>query len=409
MKKLFLFSSFIICCFNLQAQKKIEDSITDSYWIKIEDKKNKSLKLPDLKYTPENFYFRLSGDGTKVDIWKDSLNVPQGIVTNYIYKNNRRKTKEDTIISRTILTLEKANTVFELIQKSKILDLPTGEKIEEWNGKHSDGITYGIAFSDKNNYSYKFYWSPSAYNTFPERIQVAHFISEITNVLELEKITQAFRDSLPKNAIYTTDSIQLITVPANAYCWLDYTGNTKMPYGIGYAYLIQKIKTTSLNLGFSVSYKTNLNDSYDFKGRFNKSKILSKNPDKYNDAISLGYRYRKLIFLDPLIIWKNYSIGYHGFIPNLFLFSIGTDFLNTQLNTKAGLSLELEKRFNFFETNVFFKTYYYNGHTINYEYGLRKYIRFKDKWIKGFFVNASYEKFLNYKDFNFSVSFPIDL
>ena len=142
-----------------------------AYWYKRNVEFRKTLDLKDFEKSQDDFNFRFWNHGQLIEISKDS-SVINGVIVNYIYhtkKANRSQT--ETFTNKILLTSKQSQNVYNIVQNSKILELPSDKNIEKWS-QGMDGITYIIEHSDKKNYWQKNYWTPSSQDSIPEAIIV---------------------------------------------------------------------------------------------------------------------------------------------------------------------------------------------------------------------------------------------
>ena len=122
-----------------------------AYWYKRNIEFRKTLDLKDFENSTNDFNFRFWNHGQVIEISKDS-SVINGAIINYIYhtkKANRSQT--ETFTNKILLTSKQSENVYNIVQGSKILELPSDKNIENWS-QGMDGITYIIEHSDKKTY-----------------------------------------------------------------------------------------------------------------------------------------------------------------------------------------------------------------------------------------------------------------
>ena len=158
---------FLLYCQTALSQtKKIEGDT--AYWFNRNKEFQRTLDLKDLQKSTNEFNFRFRNHGQVIAITKDSSSI-SGNITNYIYHTKKpNRVKTETLSNKISLSPEQAKDIYEIIQNSKILNLPSDNKIENWK-KGMDGITYVIEHSDKKTYWLKSYWTPSAQNHWRSR------------------------------------------------------------------------------------------------------------------------------------------------------------------------------------------------------------------------------------------------
>lgn len=399
----FLFLLFVMTVFG---QKTVNDSIEKKEYDKYNLRIVKKTQLPDLLKTKEDFYFRLSFEGTEIDIWKDSTNNINGILTKFIFSKEDKTNKNDTIFKK--YKLENSYEIYNLINESKILDIPSEKEIKNWSNGH-DGITYTFEFANKYNYQIKSYWTPSAQDsTITEAKSLVKFCEEINVLAKYYSTNESFERELPLGFKYENGSIWVLSKPkiSNSYVYFDYNGNYKLPLGFTFGYYVNKIKKKKFNLGIRINLQNNFSDNLHFENIIWKRKIFG-NDNNYYDSFRLIYEYSKLDYVKTFPKFENYKINYAGTIDKFFSFDLGYNQLKTE-KTFDGISLELSKRFKSINLEPYYNINIFENRITNYKVGMRKSIPIK-MGNRNFRIstNLFYEKTFDFKSLNFSLYVPI--
>ena len=173
---------------NVNSQDKVIKGDT-AFWYNRNQELNKTLELTDFSTLQADFSFRFRNHGQIVEIFKTNNQI-HGELTNYIFHSIKKRS--ETLHQKIQLDSVKALETYEIIQKSGLLTLQSDDKIEGWTGG-CDGITYIIEHSDKKEYWYKTYWTPSAQDSIPESLIVMDFVKALSNTLQLSEKYKEFK------------------------------------------------------------------------------------------------------------------------------------------------------------------------------------------------------------------------
>lgn len=399
----FLFLLFLTTVFG---QKTVNDSIKKRDSDKYDSKILKKTQLPDLLKTKEDFYFRLSFEGTKIDIWKDSTDNTNGILTKFIFSEGHKTNKKDTIFNK--YKLENSDEIYNLINESKILDIPSEKEIKNWGYGH-DGITYTFEFANKYKYQIKSYWTPSAQDsTITEARSLVKFCEEINVLAKYYSTNESFERELPRGFTYENGSSWALSKPkiSNSYVYFDYNGNYRLPLGFTFGYYVNKIKEAKFNMGIRINIQNNFSNNLHFENIIWKRNIF-ENDNNYYDSFRLIYEYSKLDYIKTFPVFENYKINYAGTIDKFFSFNLGYNQLKTQ-KTFDGINLELSKRFGSIDLEPYYSIDFFENRITNYKVGMHKSFPIK-KRNKNFRIstNLFYEKTFDFKSVNLSLYIPI--
>lgn len=398
----FLFLLFLTTVFG---QKTVNDSIE---LIKFNKYYSVQLKnqLPELLNTKEDFYFRLSYHGTKIDIWKDSTNTINGILTKFIFSEELKTKKEDTIFVK--YPIEKANEIYSLINELKILDIPLEKEIKNWS-KGNDGITYTFEFANKTNYQIKSYWTPKAQDsTIIEAKKLIDFCDKIKYLVKYDSINKQFENELLPGFKYNNGSIWAMYKPkiTNSYIYIDFKSNYRLPLGFTFGYTVNKIKKKNYNISARFTIQNDLKDNLHLENTIWKSKIFGNNKT-YFDSFAMSYQYSKLDYIKTVSKFENYTINYYGTFDNYFSFGLGFNQLKAK-NTFNGINFELSKIFESIHLQPYYIVDIFENGITNYKTGINKSFSIKTR-NKRFRITTSlyYEKTFDFKSLNVSINIPL--
>lgn len=369
------------------------------YWFKWNKIIQRSFNLKDFEKSRNEFNFRIRDYGQIIEIEKDSSGI-SGYITNYTYHTkNANRDRVDTLFNKIILSPQKANSIYDVIIKSGILELPSDNKIKNWtNGL--DGITYIIEHADKKNYWFKNYWTPTAQDSIPEAVTVLNFLKKLSDSLNLEEINRTFRNGLPKHGCYNSGGTSSICYASNTF-ELGYSGSTKLPVGFSTSYSATYIGQTKVNLGVSLQYNFNKNNFYHLNFMVSKWNLFYEEL-QFSDFIAYNYQDRKLDINWSNNKFQDHQIKYGLNLKNNFGVGAGVDYLISD-HEKLGGNLYAFKYFSQPIISMVLSSSLFKDH-----------IDYKAQIFKSFYLNRSFvfrritlglthEEFMHYKDLCFNV------
>ncbi|AYL95177.1 hypothetical protein HYN43_007660 [Mucilaginibacter celer] len=350
--------------------------------------------MKNFETSADEFNFRVRYYGQVIEVTKDGCSV-NAYLTNYIFhtkKANRDKT--DTLFSKVTLSTEKAKNIYNLIINSGILKLPTDKEIKNWQ-HGADGVTYFIEYSDKENYSLKNYWTPSAQDSIPEALMVLNFIKKISDSLNLKEMYMAFENGLPKQGCYNSGGMVTTCYSSNTFEF-GYSGATKMPYGFCTSYRASYIGKININSGAALQYNFDDNKFYHLNFLVSKWNIL-KIKSQFSDFIAYNYQNRRLNIDKTNNKFQNHQIEYGLNLKNNFSMRTGLDYLINN-DEKPGFFLYGSKFFPKINTSVVLVSSVFSNR-INYKAQILKLFNLNQNLATNrFALGLTYEDFMRYKD-----------
>jgi hypothetical protein len=196
---------------NIPTYKNYQNQIDTTLWFKWKDSLAEKLNLSNLQTSNDIFHFRFWTDIQAVDIWTTDSSTYFGTVTNYAQRYNRKLYSKgiyqiDKVFSNKInLDSSKARKIFNLLGTLNIVNIPTDDKIKGW--QHGfDGTEYIIETSNKSQYDFKTYWTPSLFaDTLIEAKQIQTLVDRLFNDFKIG----SYYDKLKlRDGNYKRDGIQ---------------------------------------------------------------------------------------------------------------------------------------------------------------------------------------------------------
>ncbi|WP_417365130.1 hypothetical protein [Flavobacterium beibuense] len=370
-----------------------------AFWNKRDVKFEKKLDLKNFEQSTDEFNFRFRNRGQVIEISKND-SVYSGNITNFIYHNKRaNRNNTDTLSNKITLSSKQAEEIYKIVKKSKIIDLPTDEKIENW--KHGfDGIVYIIEHSDKKEYWLKSYWTPRAQDSIPEAIIVLDLINNLSETLDLEDVYSSFKNTLPRKGCYDSGGTTYMCYATNSF-ELGYSGATKLPLGFYLCYSATYVGKAKVDSGIALQYNFDNNGFHHLNIQYAKWNMFYKTTN-ITDFVVYNYQNRLLNFDGSKNKFENHQIGYGLYLKNHVGLGMGFDFISRQYN-KLGAHLYAYKSFSKPNVSVTLRTSIFDNQ-INYKAELFKSFFFNYKFpIRRVSLGLAYEDFMDYKDLYFSI------
>jgi len=153
---------------NIPTYTSYQSKGDSTLWFKWKYSLAEKLELPNLQTSKDTFHFRFWTDIQALDIWTFDYATFFGMVTNYAQRYDSKLLKKgtyqvDKVFSNKIqLDSSEARNIFQLLDTLSIVNILTDDKIKGWQ-QGLDGREYIIETSNKSQYDFKTYWTPSIF------------------------------------------------------------------------------------------------------------------------------------------------------------------------------------------------------------------------------------------------------
>ena len=398
MKKLQIIIFLILFTFPSFSQTK-EIKGDTIYWYKSNIALQKTLDLKNFEKSSDEFNFRYRDHGQVIEISKND-NEFYGTITNFIYHTRKAKNNiTETLSSKIILPAKQVENIYNIVQNSKILELPSDKNIENWN-QGMDGITYIIEHSDKKSYWLKNYWTPSSQGSIPEAMIVLDLVKNLSETLNLKEVYSSFKNSLPKNGCYNSGGTVNMCYISNSL-ELGFSGASKLPLGFYSSYSAIYLGKSKINGSTSLQYNFNNEGFHHLNLQLAKWNIFYKNSN-LSDYLAYNYQNRILNIDNTKNKFENHQIKYGLNLKKNIGIGIGLDYLSRN-HEKIGGHLFVNKWFSKPNIITTLSTSIFESQ-INYKAEIFKSVNFNHKFIiNRISIGIAYENFMNYKDLYFNV------
>lgn len=399
MKKLHIITVLLLLSFQTIFSQTKEIKGDTIFWYKGNLELQNKLDLKDFEKSPDEFNFRFRNHGQVIEISKDSSRY-SGTITNFIYHTKKaNKNKTEILSNKIILAPNQVEDIYNIVQKSKILDLPSDKNIENWS-LGMDGITYIIEHSNKENYWLKNYWTPSAQDSIPEAIIVLDLVKNLSDTLHLREMYASFKNTLPKKGCYNSGGMANTCYVSNSL-ELGYSGATKLPLGFYSSYSAKYMGKAIINGSVALQYNFDNDGFHNLNFQTSKWNIFY-NKSNFSDFIAYNYQNRTLNIDDTKNKFENHQIKYGLNLKNNIGVGLGLDYLSRRYN-KIGGHIYAYKWFSKPNISTTLTTSIFDNQ-LNYKAEIFKSINFNSKFpINRISLGIAYEDFMNYKDLYFNL------
>jgi hypothetical protein len=163
-------------------------------WKKIQNEKIDDFDLPELNIESE-FVFRSWNPGSLLEIKKNKDSI-SGRIIYFVFEVWEDDYKVNTFVKEYLLPSLISKNLYEYISKSGFHNLPSDKFIEGWK-QGFDGITHIYELKDKNIYSFKTFWTPTAQKGLREAEFIIEFNKKLGEIGELENYGKDFVENIP--------------------------------------------------------------------------------------------------------------------------------------------------------------------------------------------------------------------
>lgn len=394
-KNIFYIILFLFSISLFSQEKKIDSLLTKNKY-QLEQK----LQIPIVEFSQHNKYYRLSYFTTIIDVWKDSLNNYDGFITKYIFERKNNSPKTDTIFKKYILNEFVSKKIVDEIDS--INDIPDNEHIKGWKFGF-DGITYFFKLLNEQDYLEKSYWSPDSQDsTIVEVRKIKYLLETIKSAVNADSLKVDFEKIYKSNHYYTNGSSLSFFVLPNKNASINYVGTYRLPFGLNFGCYQNKFRNRKLDIGVGLSYKLGFSGNYLFSTAIGKYNIFKlKN---YDDGLILDYEKSKLDYTNFGKSFETKTIRYYGNYYSNISLEIGFTKLKNDINYN-GFKFGIGKRFKKIDMSSYYNFSTFENKITNYEVGVRKRIRYKNKYLLD--LDLYYEKLFYFNSLNFGIYFPL--
>ncbi|MDO9511215.1 MAG: hypothetical protein Q7J34_05620 [Bacteroidales bacterium] len=195
-----LLSIFVIFTLNSFSQQKAWSEDT-TYWYNYQKYLNDKIGLEELSKSQFPFAIRISSLNTITDIWTEDGKKFFGSQTYFTSTSEDNLENIKYLFRNEIIREDTTQIIRQLIEEYNILFLPPQDSIEGWVDGF-DGTIYLIEYATTNTYSFKSYWTPTAFPLIPEAVTLSNFVLKINELLKENQKFDSFIKSLPNNISY---------------------------------------------------------------------------------------------------------------------------------------------------------------------------------------------------------------
>lgn len=398
MKKLQIIIFLILFTFHSFSQTK-EIKGDTIYWYKSNIELQKTLDLKNFEKSNDEFNFRYRDHGQVIEISKND-NEFYGTITNFIYHTRKVKNnKTETLSNKIILPAKQVEKIYNIVQNSKILELPSDKNIENWD-QGMDGVTYIVEHSDKKTYWLKNYWTPSSQGSIPEAIIVLGLVKNLSETLNLKEEYSSFKNTLPKYGCYNSGGNVNMCYLSNSL-ELGYSGAYKLPLGFYSSYSAIYLGKSKINGSTSLQFNFNNEGFHHLNLQLAKWNFFYKNSN-LSDYFAYNYQNRILNIDNTKNKFENHQIKYGLNLKKNIGIGIGLDYLSRNYE-KIGGQLFVNKWFSKSDISTTISTSIFENQ-INYKTEIIKSVNLNHRFIiNRISIGLTYENFMNYKDLYFNV------
>jgi hypothetical protein len=358
----------------------------------------KDIELQDFETSKHDFDFRFRNSmGQVIEIWRENDSIG-GILTNYIFWTKGKKEGWKTLFEKNVISPQKAESVYRMINSSGILDLPF-EKDRDPETMYfcTDVSPYIFETADKQSYNVKISWAIcSSKDTLQS---VKQFVKQLEDTLQLRTSYDDYRKSLPRLGAYNSGGLGISAYSYPMYCSLGYFGSTKLPVGYYANLYFSYIGMVKTNIGIKAEHQFDTHGNYDFSAVIHKGNLFFNKPEKTikGDVLWYNYRIRSLDFVDENTVFQNHKLIYHIDLKKIVTIGLGGDYSQGNDN-KTGSIVSAQRSLGKSGIVLTGDVSIFNNR-LDYRARVERVFSIKQKFY--FITGAQYEKFMNYGDAGF--------
>ena len=172
-----------------------------TYWYNYQNYINKEIGIDDLSKSQHPFAFRITSSNIMINIWKVDGIKFSGIQTVFTSTSPDSQGKCEHYFKTEMIGEDTVQLIMKLLDDYSILSIPPEDSIADW-GTGFHGTTYLIEYATPEIYSFKSYWTPTAFPSIPEAVRISGFVKNIEDLLmQYEKFDNLI-ESLPGDKNY---------------------------------------------------------------------------------------------------------------------------------------------------------------------------------------------------------------
>ncbi len=187
-----------------------------SLWYIWQQKDFKKANLPNLAVCTDSLHIRFATETQAIDIWTADYKLFYGTISNFTYREKTGNNEAPVKFYSNINTIspDTAALAYGIFNNLSIAGIATDDSIKGWNAGF-DGDEYIIDYSTPTRYSFKTYWTPSAYkNTLKEAALIDSLVHQYNALINMPQSFNMFINTLPIGC-YKAGSIYMICTQAH--------------------------------------------------------------------------------------------------------------------------------------------------------------------------------------------------
>ena len=157
----------------------------------------KQMGLADLTKSQDSLHFRFWTETQAIEIWTNDFKTYNGLLSNHTEKIEKDDKPRKFYSNKTAIDTATARKVYNLFADNLIFQIPDDKDIKGWD-QGFDGEELLMEYSTKTTYSFKRYWTPSAFKELKEAVVIEKSTKDLEVILDMEKSWSAFLSELPE-------------------------------------------------------------------------------------------------------------------------------------------------------------------------------------------------------------------
>ncbi len=170
----------------------ITDDSDTTFYFQFMDEIISTFELTSILDKQDDFVFRNWGPSSLLEITRTDNNVA-GTISYFVMESGKKKR---VFVKTYKLPKQTSEKLHDYVIGSEAYQLPSSNSIENWvNG--FDGITFIYETKNRNEISFKQYWTPSAQEGIPEALTLIEFNDRIEELGEFGQFASDFARENP--------------------------------------------------------------------------------------------------------------------------------------------------------------------------------------------------------------------